>query len=161
MKRLILLLLLAACSHEHPLTDHQHEHTHEHTLIAHDHNLADHDHDPIAPPEVHIIWEDPAQVSSDIEPFGIGELEPFGGTHVAQVWFSQHPIGLTVKNVPDPYDRPTIPINGWFLGNRRLKIFTHCSQDTARAGGHNIAVQLNWHNGGVLLRYACPDWSEE
>ena len=168
MKRLILLLLipLFACSHEHPLTDHQHDH--EHTLIAHEHNLTDHEHDlaehthdPAAYPGAYIVWEDTELVYTDKDDFGIGELDPFGGRYAINFIFSKPPIGLTVTNVPDPYGLPTIPINGWALVDRSLAILTRCSQDMARAGGHNLAVQLDWHSGGKLVRYACPDWSKE
>ena len=157
MKRLIILLLLLpllACSHEHPLTDHQHDH--EHTLIAHEHGLADHTHDPVDYATAKLIWDDPGISVSDRQPIGIGTLT-YDGPQWILVVFSQPPIGLTVTDVPDPDGRPTIPISRWYLEKRSLKILTYCTEETAQAGFAGIAVQLNWHSGGALLRYACAN----
>ena len=171
MKRLILLLLLPllACSHEHPLTDHQHdhEHTHEHTLIAHEHNLTDHEHDlaehthdPVEYPTAKLIFDDPGIGVTDKQPIGIGKLT-YDGQQWILVVFSQPPIGLTITDVPDPDGRPTIPISRWYVEKRSLKILTYCTEETAQAGIGGIAVQLKWHSGGALLRYACRKWPEE
>ena len=171
MKRLILLLLLPllACSHEHPLTDHQHEHehTHEHTLIAHERNLTDHEHDlaehthdPPAYPTAKLIFDDPGVAVTDRQPIGIGKLT-YDGQQWILVVFSQPPIGLTITDVPDPDGRPTIPISRWYVEKRSLKILTYCTEETAQAGIGGIAVQLKWHSGGALLRYACRKWPEE
>ena len=125
---LLLLFTLLACSHNHPLTDHQHDH--EHPLIAHEHSLINHTHDPVAYPDAQIIWEDPGQSVSDKQPIGIGKLTYEG---LQQVWvlFSEPPIGLTVTDVPDPDGRSTIPISGWRLEGRALKISTYCTEETA------------------------------
>ena len=151
MTRILLVLLcftLLACSHDHPLTDHQHDH--EHPLIAHD---------PVAYPDAQIIWENPGQSVSDKQPIGIGKLTYEG---LQQVWvlFSEPPIGLTVTDVPDPDGRSTIPISGWRLEERTLKISTYCTEETAAAGGGGFAVRLQWYSGGALIRYACADPSE-
>lgn len=160
MKCLILLLLLPlfACSHEHPLTDHQHDH--EHTLIPHEHSLADHTHDPVEYPNAQLIWEDPWIGVTDRQPIGIGKLT-YDGSQWILVLFSEPPIGLTVTDVPDPDGRPTIPILRWYVEKRSLKILTYCTEETAQAGIGGIAVQLKWHSGGALLRYACRKWPEE
>ena len=154
---IFLLLTLLACSHDHPLTDHQHDH--EHPLIAHEYSLINHTHDPVAYPDAQIIWEDPGQSVSDKQPIGIGKLTYEG---LQQVWvlFSEPPIGLTVTDVPDPNGRSTIPISGWRLEGRTLKISTYCTEETAAAGGGGFAVRLQWPSGGALLRYACADPSE-
>ena len=166
---LSLLLALVACSHEHPLTDHQHEHdhSHEHTLIAHEHNLTDHEHDLtdythdlVAYPAAQLIWDDPGVVVSDRQPIAIGRLT-YEGSQWILVVFSQPPIGLTVTDVPDPDGRPTIPISRWHVEKRSLKILAYCTNETANAGVGGIAVRLQWHSGGALLRYACGDWPRE
>ena len=156
MKRLILLLLipLFACSHERPLTDHQHDH--EHTLIPHEHSLADHTHDSVEYPAANLIWDAPGVVVSDRQPIGIGRLT-YDGAQQVWVVFSEPPIDLTVTDVPDPDNRPTIPILKWYLERRTLKIWTYCTNKTANAGFGGIAVRLQWHSGGALLRYACGD----
>ena len=160
MKRLLLLLILPilACSHEHPLTDHQHDH--EHTLITHEHSLADHTHDPVAYPAAKLIFDDPGIGVTDRQPIGIGRLT-YDGQQWILVVFSQPPIGLTVTDVPDPDGRPTIPISRWHVEKRSLKILTYCTDAAAKAGVGGIAVQLKWHSGGALLRYACAKWPEE
>ena len=164
MKHLILILSipLFACSHEHPLTDHQHEHdhTHEHPLIAHEHSLINHTHDPVEYPSAHIIWDDPGIAVSDRQPIGIGNLTYEGGQWILVV-FSQPPIGLSVTDVPDPDGRPTIPVSRWHVEKRSLKILAYCTNETANAGVGGIAVRLQWHSGGALLRYACRKWPEE
>ena len=165
MTRILLVLLcftLLACSHDHPLKDHQYEYQlpdHEHPLIAHEHSLINHTHEPVAYPNAKIIWEDPGQSVSDKQPIGIGKLTYEG---LQQVWvlFSEPPTGLTVTDVPDPDGRSTIPISGWRLEERTLKISTYCTEETAAAGGGGFAVRLQWHSGGALLRYACADPSE-
>ena len=155
---IFLLLPLLACSHEHPLTDHQHDH--EHTLIAHEHGLADHTHAPVEYPAAHIILTEPWTAATDKQPIGIGNLTYEGGQWILVV-FSQPPIGLTVTDVPDPDGRPTIPISEWRVEKRSLKILTYCTEETAQAGIGGIAVKLKWHSGGALLRYACAKWPEE
>ena len=155
MKRLILLLLLPilACSETTRDT------THEHPLIAHEHSLINHTHDPVAYPAANLIWKEPQEFVSDKQPIGIGELT-YDGQQQVWVIFSEPPIGLTVTDVPDPDNRPTIPINAWFLERRTLKIVSYCTEETAAAGVGGFAVRLQWHSGGALLRYACADSSE-
>ena len=152
MKRLILLLLtsLFACSHERPLTDHQHDH--EHTLIAHEHNLtdhehelADHTHEPVEYPTATLILEEPGIRVSERQPIGIGKLS-YDGQQWILVVFSQPPIGLTVTDVPDPDGRPTIPISS-VCGKAVTEDIDvlYRGNGASRIGG--IAVKLKWHSG--------------
>ena len=133
MKRLILLLLLPilACSETTRDT------THEHPLIAHEHSLINHTHDPVAYPAANLIWKEPQEFVSDKQPIGIGELT-YDGQQQVWVIFSEPPIGLTVTDVPDPDNRPTIPINAWFLERCTLKIVSYCTEETAAAGRRRL-----------------------
>ena len=151
MTRILLVLLcftLLACSHNHPLTDHQHDH--EHPLIAHEHSLINHTHEPVAYPDAKIIWEDPGQSVSDKQPIGIGKLTYEG---LQQVWvlFSEPPIGLTVTDVPDPDGRSTIPISGWRLEERTLKISTYCTEKRRQPA----AVALRYDCNGIPAARCC------
>ena len=147
MKYLIPILLLAACSyeHEHPLTDHDHRHTHEFVK-----------NEPAG-----ITWMEPQLIASPENRFFHSEIKPgLGkGPISLSVWFTEPPRNITVTNIPDRLGLPTVPIERWHMGEKRLQMWTQCTQEQAKAGGYNLAVQVTWHSGGALLRYADPiEW---
>ena len=155
---LLIFLTLLACSHEHPLTDHQHDHTHDHDLpdqwFKYPHTL----------PFTYIVDINPPMTGEGVPK--IGFLTANTRTRqVVTIDFSRPPQGLTITDVPDPAGFAVTPLESTgsmthrdaVTNINRVWLYTDCS-DPEHAGG--IAVQLEWDTGSALLRYLCPEEEE-
>ena len=160
MKRLILLLLLPlfACSHEHPLQEHQHYDTHDDDVPDQWFKYPD------TLPFTYIVDIHPPMTGAS--GLKIGYLTDKVGTdHVVTVDFSRPPQGLSISDVQDPAGYASTPIKstGYTIHRDRVtninqyRIYTDCS-----APEHEgfISVQLKWDTGSVILRYLCPKEDE-
>ena len=170
MKRLILLLLipLFACSHEHPLTDHQHDH--EHPLNDHDHQhehgLSEHEHHLLFPqglPFTYILSVDPPLAGPGVHKFGVltrteHDMQP------VYIDFSTEPKNLTLTDIYYPGEHSTpvehvglsISHSSWAYINR-ARVWTDCS-DPEHEG--YIAFRIDWDTGSARFYYRCPEEEE-
>ncbi len=123
MKRLILLLLAAACGHEHP---------HDHVIpgVIDDLNTA------------YIKKTDPAVKGDSRVKYGNLLGNDYLETDYIRVFFSRPPHGLTVKDMPDPEGRPVIPLKEWTLSGPTLYLNAPCFEQK-KAGGV-VSVELKW-----------------
>lgn len=166
MKHLLILLVLVACGHEHPLTEHQHDHTHDHDH-QHEHGLPDHDHHYLFPqglPFAYILSVDPPLYGPGAWKSGVlrkSRYEIEGAPEVVYIEFSKEPKNLTLTDIFYPGEEST-PVDSWGLLIRysdweytnRARVYTNCS-DPEHEGF--IAFRLDWDTGSAHLYYQCPE----
>ena len=163
MKRLILLLLLTACSHEHPLLDHDHpvaEHEHEHPVEGDNPN-----------PSV-VMWVeqpslrqiDPTEVKiDDIDAFNrffegrppVAVLlkypeVPVNGQHLIDIYFSDPPRNLRITERSDRL------MAHWFVEPTELRLRVFCGLDPLN-GDNGQKMVLEWDSGSETLFTWCED----
>ena len=152
MKPLILLFLipLVACSHEHPLADHEHDPQFKYPEMLNFAYIAD-----IDPP-----------LTGDIPPKRgvLTKNVTRGGREVQRVTitFSKEFEDLTITDVYDPrgYRTTRVDSRGYQIKHdinsyiNEAWITTDCN-DPEHTG--YIAVRLDWKTGSATLLYRCPD----
>ena len=147
MKRLLILLLLVACSHEHPLTDHQHD------LPVHDHsNLLT-----LGLPYTYIVSVDPPLSEYNIVPYGY-LTKRLDDREIVYMSFNRPVNDLSFDNLEYPHLNTTPVHHGGYEGTSKISrayVQTDCS-DPDHTG--YIAFRLGWGDtGSADFIYKCPE----
>ena len=114
---MIVIVIIAGCSHEHGIMPHDHElspheHTHNHELLPHDHEILPHDHEVIAA-------DTPVEIVSISEPnIYIPEVAPndnVGSICSAKVHivFSSIPLNAVLNAGLQAYSLPGQEMSAW------------------------------------------------
>ena len=142
MKRLILLLLLAACSHEHPLTDHQHD-------------VPNHDHlNPIGLHFPYIQRVSPPLDVPGFPPYGTLKEPPFENV---DIYFVGYPANLYLTLYDGLHKTGDVTmervrrLDGY---GAHVTVSTDC-EDPEHTGW--IGFRLDWEGGSANLQYSCAE----
>lgn len=165
MKPTLLLTLIfaaLACSHEHPLTDHEHTHDHDHPVGDHIHQAhPGHEHFglfSLGLPYTYIMRVDPPPLIWGIPPIGVLTRRIGEGEYQHEridFQFSRYPENFRITNLDLPWLNIT-PISGGLSGGtiNKARVTTDC-HDPGHTG--YIAFRLSWDTGAADFVYKCPD----